>query len=998
MSCWAIVTVKALAQCKQRLAPVLDPAERQELVRLMLTDVIKALRSARSITQIAVISPEPLKLDNDIVWLQDHGSDLNAAATQATDWLQEHGVDAMLLLHADLPLLGAEEIDAMVAAGRRQGLALAPDCRQQGTNAIFLTLPASYEFSFGEQSLQKHQAQATIHSLLPALVDLPGLRFDVDTAADLELLANTACYNFIRQKLEGTRMPTTLAQLIATARTGRLSQQEALDLAEFDDLDALLTTAEALTLDGHGRSVGYSRKVFIPLTRLCRNKCGYCTFAEAPGERVRAYMTADEVMAIARAGAAAGCKEALFTLGDKPELRYPEARQELQELGHATTIEYLAAMARLVHAETGLLPHLNPGVMSKEDMQRLRPVAVSMGLMLEATAVRLCQRGGPHHASPDKVPAARLAMLSAAGELAIPCTSGILIGIGETRRERVEALLALRELQDKFGHLQEIIIQNFRAKSDTAMASAAEPELREHLWTIAVARLIFGPVMTLQAPPNLRSGELGELLRAGINDWGGVSPLTPDHVNPEAPWPQIEALAEETAAHDRHLVERLAIAPAYACRPQAWLDAAMITPVLRASDALGRARSDAWHPGSGVAPSGNADEWLQPFRQRAAAFELRRLLQRASAGERLAEPEIVKLFSAEGADFHALLASADELRADSVGAAVTYVVNCNINYTNICLHSCGFCAFAKGPGAKALRGPAYLMSPEDVATRAVEAWQLGAREVCLQGGIHPNYTGQSYLDILTAVKTAIPDMHVHAFSPLEVWTGAKTLGLPLADFLTELRDAGLGSLPGTAAEILDDEVRAIVCADKLSTRQWLEVMATAHGVGLKTTATIMFGHVDHPGHWARHLLHIRDLQEESGGFTEFVPLPFVHMESPLWRKGLARSGPTLREVLAMHAVARLVLHPLIRNIQTSWPKLGPAGALLCLQAGANDIGGTLMHESISSAAGGVNGQEITPARFNELAASIGRPARQRTTLYQHVTPQQDGDIQQSVAT
>ncbi len=995
MSCWAVITVKTLSQCKQRLAATLSPAARQTLVRHMLRDVIAALRDAGSIARIAVISAEDLQLDGDITWLHDAGGGLNSAAAQAADWLRARGAAEMLLLHADLPLLGAHEIEALIAAGRSHGLALAGDRRGEGTNAIYLTLPGSYDFSFGPLSLQKHSAQARLRGRSAALVDLPGLSFDIDTAADLDLLAAVPRYHFIKQYLKESRMPDKGLRLIAAAHAGERLGREAIELAACEDMDALLAAAEAMTIAGHGRNVSYSRKVFIPLTRLCRNNCGYCTFAGQPDPATASYLSPDEVLAIARAGAAAGCKEALFTLGDKPELRYPAARQALQALGYDSTLDYVAAMAKRVHEETGLLPHLNPGVMSLEDMQRLRPVAASMGLMLESSAARLGKRGGPHHASPDKVPKARLAMLHDAGVLAIPFTSGILIGIGETRRERIESLLALRELHDKYGHLQEIIIQNFRAKADTGMAAAAEPDLREHLWTIAVARLIFGPAMTLQAPPNLRSGELGDLLRAGINDWGGVSPLTPDHVNPEAPWPQIEALAAETAAHGRHLVERLAIAPAFARKPQPWVDAAMLTPVLHASDALGLARADAWHPGSGLAPSGNASDWLQSPR-RGISPDLNRLLQRASGGERLAEPEIVKLFSARGTDLHALLRCADELRADSVGAAVSYVVNCNINYTNICVHKCGFCAFAKGRSTEDVRGPAYQMQPEDVAARAVEAWQRGAREVCLQGGIHPHYTGQTYIDIVTAVKAAVPDMHVHAFSPLEVWTGARTLGLPLADFLAELRDAGLGTLPGTAAEILDDEVRGIICADKLSTRQWLEVMTTAHSLGIKSTATIMFGHIEHPGHWARHLLRVRDLQEESGGFTEFVPLPFVHMESPLWRKGLARSGPTLNEVLAMHAVARLVLHPLIRNIQASWPKLSPAGALLCLQAGANDIGGTLMYESISRAAGAVSGQELTAEHFKELAASIGRPVRQRTTLYQRVVSRRAIDNHQSI--
>jgi FO synthase len=646
-------------------------------------------------------------------------------------------------------------------------------------------------------------------------------------------------------------------------------------------------------------------------------------------------------------------------------------------MGCNTTLQYLAVAAREVFTRTGLLPHLNPGVMSRDDIAALRPVSLSMGLMLESTAARLGERGGPHWGSPDKAPARRLATLQAGGELAVPFTTGLLIGIGETRRERIEALLAIRDLHDRFGHIQEIILQNFLPKPGTVMARAPQLPLAEHLWTIAVARLIFGPHMSIQAPPNLRPGVLETLVRAGINDWGGVSPVTPDHVNPEAPWPQLETLATQTRAAGRTLVERLALTPKYACHPERWVDPALRIALLQRADSSGRARIDPWRAGTAMTPP----EILHGCLCRSAPVSTTNLapvLQRATDGEELSEDELLALFAAEGDDLHAVVEAADGLRERTVGSTVTYVINRNINYTNICLYRCGFCAFSKS-GSKAHRGPAYLIDLEELGRRAFEAQQRGATEVCLQGGIHPSFTGNTYLDIVAAVKEKTPKIHVHAFSPLEILHGATTLGLSLESYLARLEQAGLASLPGTAAEILDDEIRAVICPDKLSTDQWLEVMRAAHRVGLRSTATIMFGHVEHPLHWARHLLRVRRLQQETNGFTEFVPLPFVHMEAPIWRKGRARPGPTFREALLMHAVARLALHPCIRNIQTSWVKMGTQGAAACLQAGVNDLGGTLMNESITRAAGGVNGQEMSVADLERLA--LGRRLAQRTTLY-----------------
>jgi FO synthase len=784
------------------------------------------------------------------------------------------------------------------------------------------------------------------------------------------------------------RASSRLNALLRAAEAGRrIDSAAALDVLAERPAAELLDVAEALTLAGFGETVTYSRKVFIPLTQLCRDVCHYCTFAKAPRHLKSAYLPADEVLAIALAGKAADCKEALFTLGDRPEERYAAARTALAAADAASTLEYLERMATLVLHETGLLPHLNPGVMDAADMRRLRPVSASMGLMLESASDRLCERGGAHFGSPDKIPARRLATLRTAGELRIPMTTGLLIGIGETRRERIESLLALRTLHETHGHLQELIIQNFRAKPGTKMAAAPEPAIEEQLWTVAVARLLFGLRMSIQAPPNLQPEGLAHLVRAGINDWGGVSPVTPDHVNPEAPWPHLEDLARATHATGRDLVERLALVPAYAARPEIWTDPAITPRVRRFSDSRGFARPDGWYAGSGSALPPIAARWSSVSRG-SAGTGLRRgsaginaIIRAAHAGHALREADIARLFAAEGCDLGEVIAAADQLRRVSVGDTVTYVVNRNINYTNICLYHCGFCAFSKGRGSHDLRGPAYNLELDEVARRTVEAAAAGATEVCLQGGIHPSFTGETYVNIVRAVKDAVPRMHVHAFSPLEVQHGARTLGLPLASYLEKLRDAGLSTLPGTAAEILDDEIRAIICPDKLGTHEWLNVIGTAHEVGLRTTSTIMFGHVEQPAHWARHLLRLRALQERTGGISEFVPLGFVHMEAPLWRKGRTRSGPTFREAVLMHAVPRLVLHPLIKNIQTSWVKMGAAGAALCLDAGANDLGGTLMNESITRAAGGVHGQQLDAAALEALAHRIGRPARQRTTLY-----------------
>ncbi|MFI8569627.1 bifunctional FO biosynthesis protein CofGH [Rhodococcus sp. NPDC078407] len=824
--------------------------------------------------------------------------------------------------------------------------------------------------------------------------------------------------------------PSAMRRVLRRARDGvSLNVDEATVLlhARGEDLTDLMASASrvrdaGLESAGRPKTVSYSRKVFVPITRLCRDKCHYCTFVTVPGKLNAAghgmFMDPDEIIDVARKGAELGCKEALFTLGDRPEERWPEAKAWLDSRGYDSTLDYVRAMSIRVLEETGLLPHLNPGVMSWQELSRLKPVAPSMGMMLETTSRRLFEeKGQAHYGSPDKDPEVRLRTLTDAGRLNIPFTTGILVGIGETLRDRAESIMAIRKVHKSFGHVQEIIVQNFLAKSDTAMRSVPDAGLEEFLATIAVTRMVVGPSMRIQAPPNLVAAEeTAALLGAGVDDWGGVSPLTPDHVNPERPWPNLDTLAELSAAAGYTLVERTAAQPQYVLAGAPWIDPRISAHVRAVADPeTGMAREGVnptglpWQePDEEWESSGRVDlnteidtqgrntetrsdlanafgDWdsiREQVRDLAGLERVDRdLVSALTAAEKdpagLSDEQYLALATAEGPGMDAVAALADDLRKQVNGDTVTYVVNRNINFTNICYTGCRFCAFAQRKGD----ADAFTLSTTEVADRAWEAHVVGATEVCMQGGIDPELPVTGYADLVRAVKAKVPSMHVHAFSPMEIVNGASRGGQSIREWLTELRAAGLDSIPGTAAEILDDEVRWVLTKGKLPAAEWIEVITTAHEVGLRSSSTMMYGHVDNPSHWVGHLNVLKKIQDKTGGFTEFVPLPFVHQSSPLYLAGASRPGPTNRDNRAVHALGRIMLHGRIDNIQTSWVKLGITGTQAMLNGGANDLGGTLMEETISRMAGSQNGSEKTVAELHEIADGIGRPVRQRTTTY-----------------
>ena len=717
-----------------------------------------------------------------------------------------------------------------------------------------------------------------------------------------------------------------------------------------------------------GSRITYSPKVFLPITKLCRDRCGYCTFAQPPAHLPSPYMEIEEILNIVEQGKAAGCTEALLTLGERPELRYDEAARWLAARGYRSTVDYVAEVGRTILHVTGVLPHANCGALYSYELEQLRRVTASQGMMLES--LRSLEA---HRLAPDKVPARRLATLQAAGELRIPFTTGLLVGIGESRLDRLEALSAIAHSHERHGHVQEVIIQNFLPKERTAMSSWPAADSEEFHWTVAVARLILPDDIHLQAPPNL-SDNPAELVRFGIDDFGGISPVTRDHVNPERAWPAVEILGREIDSFHLDLVSRLTVYPEW--QNAEYVDLEVLPSVLKLSNSDGLGRDDSWYSGSEATPP--------EYRTGTSRPHIAQILARTLDGDRLSEHDALTLFTARGADVAAVAEAADELRRRIVGDAVTYVVNRNINYTNVCTFKCKFCAFSKGPLSLNLRGDPYLLDLSEISDRVREAEQRGATEVCLQGGIHPNFDGDYYVDVVAAVRAGSPSIHIHAFSALEVFEGARRSGVSLTTYLERLRDAGLKTLPGTAAEILDDEVRATLCPDKISSQEWLDVHEAAHSVGLRSNVTIMFGSIEHPASWVRHMSVTRDLQDRTSGFTEFVPLPFVHMATPIYLRGRSRKGPTFRETLLMHSVGRLFYHSSIDNVQVSWVKLGIEGSRRILQAGANDVGGTLMDENISRAAGAEHGQEMDVSTLTELVSPLGRPLVQRNTLYGHL--------------
>ena len=765
------------------------------------------------------------------------------------------------------------------------------------------------------------------------------------------------------------------------------------------DTSELLAKASRRRDELFGRRITYSPKVFIPLTKLCRDQCGYCTFAQPPARVEAPFLSPREVLAIARKGAKVGCHEALFTLGERPELRYPDAADWLSENGYESTVDYLAAMCELVLEKTGMLPHANAGALHEDELAKLRPVSPSQGMMIESLRDDLdC-----HRQAPDKEPQRRLATLESAGRLSIPFTTGILVGIGENEADRVEALVEIAASHLRHGHIQEVIVQNFLPKAGTAMWKSEPCPQDSYVRAIALARLILPGDVHLQAPPNL-SDDYASLIDAGIDDWGGVSPITADHVNPERPWPDLDRLREITEGRGHTLAPRLTIYPEFAREPKQWLDPDLAFPVLDRSDAEGLGRDDPgavfpekaefvkqgddgadvvligdrstqWYSGAPVTPV----NLISPGATATGAVA--EVIQGVRAGQEAGPDELLTLFQARGPEVSAVAELADDLRRQIVGDTITYVVNRNINYTNVCTFKCRFCGFSKGPLSLNLRGAPYLLSLEQMQERVIEAWDEGATEVCLQGGIHPDFDGDYYIDVCRAVKEAAPDIHIHGFTALEVTEGAKRLGEPLDQYLRRCMDAGLRSLPGTAAEILDDDVRRELCPDKLNTEEWLEAHRVAHSVGLHSNVTMMFGSIEHPESWVKHLILTRDLQRETGGFTEFVGLPFVHMAAPIYLQRKARRGPTFRENLLVHAVARIAYRGVIDNIQSGWVKIGFDSVRQLLQAGCNDLGGTLMDENISRAAGASHGQGVTVADFEELANSMGRDLAQRTTEY-----------------
>lgn len=774
-------------------------------------------------------------------------------------------------------------------------------------------------------------------------------------------------------------VPSGVRSVLQRAAAGEeltLDDTLALVTATGPDRDELFAAAaalrdEGLVLAGRPGVITYSRKVFVPLTTLCRDRCHYCIFVDTPGQLLRkhrpAFMSPDEVLQVVRQGQALGCKEALLTLGDRPEERWPEARDWLDAHGFASTLDYVGHIARLITAETGMLAHLNPGVMSAAELASLRPTAPSMGMMLETTSRRLFDEPGqPHFGSPDKDPAVRLQVIDDAGAARIPFTTGILVGIGETARDRAESLIALRDAQARHGHVQEVIVQNFRAKPRTAMQDVPDADLLEYATVVASARIVMGPRMRVQVPPNLSDpAEFDLLIGAGIDDWGGVSPLTADHVNPERPWPHVDELAARTADLGYELRERLTAHPEYVRAPEAWIDPALHTAVAALADpASGLAR--AVSPSSAVraltdaAPAAAAPQGAT----RTMAQGVRALAERAAADPlQLDDHEWVALLEATGDGLDALAATADTVRRFTVGEAVSIVVNRNLT-------SSGFrAAGATAPDEFDLA---------DAAGIAADALDLGATEICVQGVLPATEDPQAYLDIARTLTTAAPGIHLHAYRPQDVWDLADRGGLGLSGALAAMREAGVHTVPGTGVKVLSERVRGIVAPGDLDIDRWTEGITAAHEAGFRSTSVLFYGHVETAAERVAHLRRLRTIQDRTGGFAEFVPIP---LPGPQGGVPLVAGRALLDEHRAMVAVARLLLSGSIPHVQIPWTRHGRTISAVLLQAGGDDLGGTLLDGRVRPETGIEHGLELPLADAERLVRPLFRPLRQRATDY-----------------
>lgn len=747
----------------------------------------------------------------------------------------------------------------------------------------------------------------------------------------------------------------------------------------FERLLALAGSVRDAGLAASGRPgvITYSRKVFVPLTTLCRDRCHYCVFVDTPGQLLKkhkpAFMSPEQVLAVVRQGQAMGCKEVLLTLGDRPEDRWPEARAWLDEHGFGSTIEYVAHIARLVTAETGLLAHANPGVMSEDELRMLRPAAPSMGMMLETTSRRLFEEPGQvHFGSPDKDPAVRLEVIDAAGRERVPFTTGILVGIGETEHDRAASLVAIRDAHERHqvagqGHVQEVIVQNFRAKPRTAMQGAPDADLLEYVAAVAVARLVMGPRMRIQVPPNLSdAGEFGLLVRAGADDWGGVSPLTADHVNPERPWPHLDDLARMTAELGFALRERLTAQPEFVLDAETWIDPALRPAVAALADAgTGLAAAPA------VAPFRPSRLPVQEAEERRASTApgpgVRRLAEAAAADPlTLDDADWVRLLGATGDDLDVLAATADDVRRYTVGEAVTLVVNRNLTSTGL---------------RAAPTGEAAAFTLDDVGAIAADAWDLGATELCVQGRLDADAEPTGYLDIARAAKAAAPGLHLHAYRPQDVWDLADRTGLGLDGSLSAMREAGVDTVPGTGVKVLSERVRGLVAPTDLEIDRWVEGITTAHRAGFRSTSVIFYGHVETAAERIAHLRRLRAIQDETGGFSEFVPIP---LPGPAGGVPLVPGRAALDEHRAMVAVSRLLLSGSIPHVQIPWTRVGRAASAVLLQSGGDDLGGALLDGRVKPEAGIEHGLELPVTDAAALVARLFRPFRLRTTTYGQV--------------